>query len=98
MDYWNKYAVVTLSYLQAYLKCEDLQGNKAGFFFSPPLFMERWSVYRSAQAVFMFSQLNHNKMGETTGVQCIIAPVKIIYHLSTGPTRELRIFTVFVAI
>lgn len=38
MDYWNKYAVVTLSYLQAYLKCEDLQGNKAAFFFFPSSF------------------------------------------------------------
>lgn len=55
-------------------------------------------MYGSAQAVFMFSQVNHNMMGETTGLQFIIAPVKIIYHLSTTPTRELRIFTVFVIV
>lgn len=52
-------------------------------------------MYRSAQAVFMFSQVNHNLMGETACLQFIIAPVKIIYHLSITPTRELGIFTVF---
>lgn len=96
MIYWNKSVVVTLPCFHAYLKCENLQRNKAIFFVL--LFKQGWSVYRNTQAVFMFSQVNYNIMGETTGVLCIIAPVKIIYHLSTTPIRELRIFTVFVIV
>jgi len=37
-------------------------------------------------------------MDETTGVHFIIAPVKIIYHLSTTPTRKLGTLTIFVII
>lgn len=55
MDYWNKYAVVTLSYLQAYLKCEDLQGNKAVFFFFPLLFSWRGGLCTEAHKLFSCS-------------------------------------------
>lgn len=85
-----------LSWVHANLKCEDLGRSKAlvCFFF----FEVEVVCVPKPQTVSMLCRVNHNRMGETTGLQFIIAPVKIIYHLSTTSIRELRIFTVSVNI
>ena len=51
---------------------------------------------KSSAAYIREITVNHNMMGETTGLQFIIATVKIICHLSTNCIMELQLLIAFV--